>query len=84
MRMTVAVGMAVSVLFVGIIAMSEAAQQAKPQLNSSAANATYNTSVGVFTGVGQAGGEGVVWFGVAAIIVGALVLLVVAGSGGRR
>lgn len=86
MRVTVAAVTAITALFVGVTAISESAQQAQPTLssaNSSAANASYNLSVGVFTGASQAG-IGIVWFGVGAIVVVALGMLVMAGRSGGR
>lgn len=85
MRVTVAVMTAISVLFVGVYAMSEAAQQAEPSTQSTAANQSYNMSVDVFTGISQGGGQGIVYFGVAAIVLVSLGFLVYAGaSGGGR
>jgi hypothetical protein len=81
--MTVAVVAAISILFGGVIAISESAQQVQPTLNSTSANASYNMSVSVFTGVSQAG-TGVVWGGIAAIVLVALGILVVAGRSGGR
>lgn len=83
MRTTVATLLSISVLFVGVIAISESAQQTKPTLNSSAANTSYNVSVDVLTGLGQAG-IGIVWFGIAAVVLVSLGLLVVAGGTGGR
>lgn len=86
MRTTVAVAMGVSVLFVGLIAMSQAAQDAESSaMNASDGGAAYNTSVELFTGFGEVGGQLVVFGGVAAIVLGSLGLLYLAGrSGGRR
>lgn len=85
MRVSVAMGMAISVLFVGVIAISEAAQQSEQRaMNASNSSArAYNVSVDVFGGVGQTG-EGIVWFGIAAIVLVALGILVVAGRSGGR
>lgn len=82
MRTTVAALGAISFLFVGVTAISESAQQAEPTIDSEAGNASYQLGVDVFGGVSQAG-IGIVWFGVAAIVVVSLGLLVVAGNGGR-
>lgn len=86
MRTSVAVLLAISVLFVGVTALSESAQQTKPTLNSSSSNASYNLSVDVFTGVSEAGGQALVYGGIAAIIIVSLGILVVAGgmTGGGR
>jgi hypothetical protein len=83
MRLTVAVGAAVSTLLVGIIGISVSAQQAKPATDTQAANESYAAAKGVFGGIGVAAGEAVVFFGVAAIVLVSLGLLVVAGRGGR-
>lgn len=82
MRTTVAALLAISVLFVGVTAISEQAQQVEGTLNTTAANQSYNLSVGVFSGIGQAS-IGIVWFGIAAIVLMSLGALVVAGGGGR-
>lgn len=86
MRTTVAIALAVSVLFVGVIAMSQAAQDSEATaMNASDGGAAYNTSVDLFTGVGEVGGQGVVFFGVAAIVLSSLGLLWLAGNNrGRR
>lgn len=85
MRLTVAVMAATSAFFVGVVALGEAASQteASGALNSTSANASYNMSVDVFSGLATGGGEAIVWFGVAAIVMAALGLLVWAGSSGR-
>lgn len=83
MRTSVAALGAITILFVGVTAISEAAQQAKPATSTDAANASYNLSVDVFTGIGQAG-IGIVWFGVAAVVLVALGLLVAGNPGGGR
>lgn len=86
MRTTVAIAIAVSVLFLGVTAMSQAAQDAESTgLNASDGGAAYNTSVELFTGLGTVGGQAVVYGGVAAIVLGSIGLLWLAGnSRGRR
>lgn len=83
MRVTVAVLMAISVLFVGVFALSEGAQQTEPSLNSTAANDSYSLANEVYGGILGSAGPGIVWFGIAAIIVVALGYLVIAGRSGR-
>jgi len=73
-------------LFVGFYGLSESAQQSKDVAVTNGTNATssaYNTTSEVFGGLGQAMGPGVVWMGIAAIIIIALGYLVVAGNSGR-
>lgn len=85
MRTIVAVATGISILLLGVRAISQQAQQAAPGANNSAAyNASYNTSVGVFEGISLAGGPGIVWFGVAAIVLVACGFLVVSSRGGGR
>ena len=86
MRTSVAAVMSISVLFVGVFAISESAQQSKQTAlgGSQASSNAYNTGVSVFDGVVQGGGTGIVWFGVAAVVIVALGALVFAGSGGGR
>lgn len=85
MRTTIAALGGITVFFIGFFAISESAQQSQDAaLNGSdAAGSAYNMSVEVFSGFGHAG-TGIVWFGVAAVVVVALALLVVAGRSGRR
>lgn len=83
-RTSVAALMSITVLFVGAFAISESAQQTKPTLNSTSANQSYDLSVEVFGGVMQTGGQGIIWFGVAAIVLVAMGLLVMAGQSGGR
>lgn len=83
MRTTVAILGGITVLFVGFISMSEASQSAGNQsLNGSEADAL-NTTDQVFNGLGQAFGPGIVWMGIAAVILIFLGYLVVAGRSGR-
>jgi hypothetical protein len=87
MRATVAILTGISVLFVGVIAMNDAAESAyEPAVingtNESAA--AYNVSQQTFNQLGVAGGDGIVWMGIAAIILLALGLLVVASNRGGR
>lgn len=84
MRASVAILGAITFLFVGFTAISESAQQAEPGLNSTASNSSYQLGVDVFTGVGEAGGQALVYGGIGAIVLIALGIAVVAGSGGGR
>lgn len=83
MRVTVAVGAAVPMLMVGIIAISQSAQEAESSINSTAANESYAAAEGVFGGVAMAASDAVVLFGIAAIVLVGLGLLVTAGRSGR-
>lgn len=81
-RTSVAGLMSITVLFVGLYAVSESAEQHQSGVNSSAAENASDMADGVFNGIFQAG-TGIVWFGVAAFVVVALGFLVYAGAGGR-
>jgi len=72
-------------LFVGFIALSNAAQDVEPTaLNGTNASATaYNTTEGIINGLGQAMSPAVVFGGVGAFVVVVLGYLVVAGNSGR-
>lgn len=85
MRTTVGVLLGAVMMFVGIIALSENSQQVEDTaLNNSNASAdALNVTNDVIGGVGQAGGQAIVWMGIGAIIVGALGVLVYAGRSGR-
>lgn len=82
-RTSVASLLSITVLFVGVFAVSESAQQHESGINSSAAENASNMADGVFNGLFQAG-QGIVWFGVAAVVCVALGYLVVAGASGGR
>lgn len=85
MRTSLASLLGIVLFFVGLIAVSESAQQSKDNVQDGTAGSdAYNMSVGVFEGVSKGGGEAIVWFGVAAVICVALGYLVVAGQGGGR
>jgi hypothetical protein len=83
MRTVVAALGGITVLFVGVIAMSESAQQAEPALNTAAANESYAAAEQVFGGVAGGGGQAVVWAGIGAVVLVALGFLLVAGRSGR-
>ncbi|MGK7294866.1 MAG: hypothetical protein ACNS61_03435 [Candidatus Wenzhouxiangella sp. M2_3B_020] len=84
MRASVAILGAITFLFVGLTAISQSAQEAKPGLNSTSANESYQLGVDVFTGVGQGGASALVYGGIGAIVLIALGLLVVVMQGGGR
>jgi hypothetical protein len=74
------------VLFVGFTALAEQAGQTEDAAVTNGTNASasaFNSTTEVFGGLGQAAGPGIVWMGIAAIILVALGFLVVAGSSGR-
>jgi hypothetical protein len=86
MRTVLGVLGSITLLVVGVFALSEQAQQVKDAAVTNGTNATesaYNTTSTVFEGVTQAAGPGVVWMGVAAVVLVALGFLVYAGSSGR-
>lgn len=82
-RTSVAALMSITVLFAGLYAVSESAQQHESGINSSAAENASKMADGVFGGIFQAG-QGVVWFGVAAVVMVALAFLVYVGTAGGR
>jgi hypothetical protein len=83
MRTVVAALGGIVILFVGVFAMSESAQQAQPALNTTAANESYAAAEQVFGGVAGSGGQAVVWGGIAAVVLIGLGFLLMAGRSGR-
>jgi len=86
MRVTVAVGVAVSMLVAGGVALSRAASEARGPAVTNGTNesaAAYNATREVFGGFLTAAGPGVVWFGVAAVVLVSLGILVSVAGGGR-
>lgn len=84
MRTIAAISMMITMVLVGVWAISEQAQRFNPDGNtSSSANETYNLSVDVFGGFLNTAGSGMIWFGVAAIVLVACGLLLAASQGGR-
>jgi len=86
MRSTVSILGGITVLFVGFYGLSEAASQSREHavINGTNASASaYNSTTEVFGGIGQAASGGIVWMGIAAIILVALGFLVAAGNSGR-
>lgn len=70
-------------LGMGYIGLSRVATDTKPGLNTTAQNESFAIAEGVFSGIGQGAGTGIVWFGVAAIVLVALGFLVASGGSGR-
>ena len=85
MRTSVATLGGISILFVGIFAIAQAAQNSQDAAYSAGngSAAAWNMSHDVFQGVGTAAGPGVVWMGIAAMILVFLGVLVAAGRSGR-
>jgi len=86
MRSSVAILLGIVIMVVGVFGISQAGQDVKDQAVTNGTNATqdaYNVSTEVFGGLSEAAAPGVIWFGVAAIVVIALGYLVVAGKSGR-
>jgi len=86
MRTVLGVLGSITLLVVGVFALSEQAQQVQDVAVKNGTNATqsaYNTTTTVFEGVTQAAGPGIVWMGVTAIVLVALGFLVYAGASGR-
>lgn len=77
LRAMLAVGLVVSVLFVGVTAISQSAQQHDATTN--AGNESAALADGVYDGLGQAAGPALVFGGIAAVIVVALGILLSAG-----
>lgn len=87
MRTVVSILGGISILFVGFFALAEAASQSKEAAvtnGTNASEAAWNMSTDVFGGLGQAAGPGIVWMGIAAIILVFLGFLVYAGQSGGR
>lgn len=84
MRTTVAVLLAITILFVGFTAVSESAQQTEQiALNNSGGDA-WNLSTDVYGGIGEAGSSALVYGGIGAIVLVSLGVLVAAGNSGGR
>jgi hypothetical protein len=87
MRVTVALLGSITLFFVGGFAIAEAASQSYDPAVVNGTNATaaaWNTTEGVMSGVLTAGSGAVVWAGVAAVVMVALLWLVLSFGGGRR
>lgn len=85
MRTTVGVMLGVVIMGIGLPALSFAAQDAEePAQNTTNGGDAYNLSTDVFGGIGDAAGPGIVFMGVAAIVIVSLGILVVAGRSGGR
>lgn len=84
MRTIVAIATSLSMLLAGVWAISEQAQRFNPTNDTSAStNATYDLGADLFDGLFSVGGKGMIWLGVAAIVLVSMGLLVAASSGGR-
>ena len=86
MRATVGILGGISVLFVGFMGLAEQAGQTEDAAVTNGTNSSaeaFNATTEVFGGLGQAAGPGIVWMGIAAVILIALGFLVVAGNSGR-
>lgn len=86
MRTTVAVLLVIVLLFVGVTAISESAQQSKDTAmnTSNATSDAWNLSTDVFGGTTTAASSALVYGGIGAIILVALGILVAAGNTGGR
>jgi len=85
MRTIVAAVASSSMLVVGVFALSQASQQAAPaaQNSSNDTQAALETANQVFGGFIEAAGPGVVWMGIAAVVLVSLGMLVATAGGGR-
>lgn len=84
-RSTLGILGGITMLFIGVIAVSQAAQQSESTaMNSTNGGAAaWNATTGVVEGLGQAAGPAVVYGGVAAVILIACGLLYAATAGAR-
>lgn len=84
-RATLAVLLSIVLFFIGLIAVSNAAQSSKDTaMNSSQASAdAWNATTGVWDGLGQTAGPAVAIAGIAAVVLISLGFLVTAGRSGR-
>ena len=86
MRSSIGILGGISILFVGFYGLSEQAQQTEDVAVANGTNSTasaFNSTTEVFGGIGQAFGPGVVWMGIAAVILIVLGFLLAAGNSGR-
>lgn len=86
MRTSVAALGSIVLLFAGLFAVSQQAEIVRPTAMNSPANgssAAYNTTQGVLEGITNAGGSGVVFAAVAAVILVSVGLLVLVYGGAR-
>lgn len=84
MRTIVGVAAGCMLLFIAISAFSQQSQSAADATNTESANATYETVNTAIEGMTQGGGEAIIWFGVAAVVLAACGLLLAAAMGGGR
>jgi len=86
MRTSLGILLAITMFFVGVVAMSQAGQRVEePVMNSSNDTVSaFNTTNDVFGGLATVTGESLAWMGVGAIVVVALGVLVYAGNQGGR
>jgi len=86
MRVSVAVLLGIVLLFAGLTAVSESAQQSRDAAVTNGTNATgdaYNMTRDTYGGITKAGSGAIVYMGIAAFILVALGYLVAAGNSGR-
>lgn len=85
MRTSVAVVAAASMAVVGFLSLSRAADSSRETaLNSSNQSAAaYNATTQLLDGIGQALAPGLIWMGIAAIVLVSLGVLVATVGGGR-
>lgn len=83
MRSSVAVLTTLTVILVGVVAISTQANQVDPPADSTA-NESYTVAVETYGSVLSTGGPGIVWFGVTAVILIAAGYLVAVASRGDR
>lgn len=86
MRASIGILGGISILFIGFYGLSEQASQTKDVAVTNGTNSTasaFNSTTEVFGGLGQAFAPGLVWMGVAALILVALGFLLAAGNSGR-
>jgi len=86
MRASIGILGGISILFIGFYGLSEQASQTRDAAVANGTNSSasaFNSTSAVFDGLGQAFAPGLVWMGVAAVILIALGFLLAAGNSGR-
>ena len=84
-RYSVAILVSTVMLVVGTFAIAESARQHEAEEPTAATDSASEMAEGVFGGLlGGGAGEGFIWFGVAALVLIALSVLVYAGTRGGR
>jgi ABC-type nitrate/sulfonate/bicarbonate transport system permease component len=85
MRASVAIVLAIVILFLGFHALGLQSEEVRPDMNNSTnlTKDTYNTTNAIFEGVGNTASTGLAWLGVGAVVALGLGVLLGAWGGGR-